>query len=79
MLLEVEKLSNILKWIHPEEFDNRHKAVAQPRAQDSGEWFLNLKVYKKWSDGSSSKVLFCYGMRTTLELSANVQLELGSL
>jgi hypothetical protein len=65
-----EKIETILKWIYPEEFDSRHKAISEPRVENSGEWFLRSVEYNNFVNGSAeskSNVLFCYGMRKAFE------------
>jgi hypothetical protein len=60
----LEKRQLILNWICPQEFDRRHKEIAQVRAKGSGDWFLRSEIYNIWLNGDSdSNVLFCHGMR----------------
>jgi hypothetical protein len=55
------KREQILSWIFPDDFRQRHRVISANRVEGTGEWFLNTEKYKSWIEGTTSNLLFCHG------------------
>ncbi|KAL8719944.1 MAG: hypothetical protein Q9225_003121 [Loekoesia sp. 1 TL-2023] len=51
----------IAAWISPLNFRVRHQDIASVRTKSTGEWLLELPVFRSWLNGASG-VLWCHGM-----------------
>jgi len=53
----------ILEWLFPGSFSDRHEAIQARCVEDSRLWFWESAEVQSWVKGTSSKLLVCHGMR----------------
>ena len=56
--------NQIREWLSPLKPHQRHQDVRAGRLDEVGDWFLETREFRKWSegeDGSHDQVLFCSG------------------
>jgi len=62
----VDDRAPLLTWLSPLEPRLRHRDIQDRRAENVGEWLLQIKEFRSWHDWSGEgegdkAVLFCYG------------------
>jgi hypothetical protein len=61
------KDQEIINWLSPLNFSAKQKDAFSRRAEGTGEWILEEKLFREWQDGAN-KVLWCPGIRMALSL-----------
>ena len=52
---------DLLDWIFPGDFEEKHRAVRSKRAPGSALWFLNRAEFQDWISGVAPNILHCPG------------------
>ncbi|KAF8886899.1 hypothetical protein BD779DRAFT_1409009, partial [Infundibulicybe gibba] len=56
------ELQDLIKWLSPLDFSEKHKAISEKRTRDTGEWFLQHPKFLAWRRGDPEhKTLWCPG------------------
>jgi len=50
----------ISEWLDPRDGSERHKALTEERAPDTGTWFVESPKFRSWINGGCD-ILFCHG------------------
>jgi hypothetical protein len=62
VLIEDNLRGTVLEWLFPGQVSEKHKALQELRAINSGEWFIGKDEFKKWATGTTASTLFCPGI-----------------
>ncbi|KAI5808430.1 hypothetical protein BZA77DRAFT_329781 [Pyronema omphalodes] len=61
-IAEDPDMKSLLRWLSPLDPLTRHRQVQSKRVSNTGEWFLNSDIFRKWRDDSHGVNIFgCYG------------------
>ncbi|KAF8868100.1 hypothetical protein BD779DRAFT_1462375 [Infundibulicybe gibba] len=57
-----QELQDLVKWLSPLDFGEKHNAILEKRTRDTGEWFLQHPKFLAWRRGDPEyKTLWCPG------------------
>ncbi|RPA97821.1 hypothetical protein L873DRAFT_1635413, partial [Choiromyces venosus 120613-1] len=53
---------DILKWLHSDDFKEKHQLIQENRQEGTGEWLLRSEEFLNWKKGVSSRILLGLGI-----------------
>jgi hypothetical protein len=60
-------------WLSSLNFKQRYNDILDQRTEGTGQWFLELDVFRSWTLSAGPEILWCKGMRKLLYLFDYVQ------
>jgi hypothetical protein len=64
----LEKELKILDWVSSSNAHSRQEELRKTSVENSGQWFLAMKEYTDWTDGSGPSCLICTGNCTSSQI-----------
>jgi hypothetical protein len=64
-LSQRHKRQNILQWLSPDNYWQRHNHLHERRIADIGNWLFESSRYKVWESGTGPPALICPGIGIT--------------
>jgi hypothetical protein len=60
----VQTTKDILEWLYPGSFAERHQYLVSLRVENTGQWFVEDRKFNEWVSGSDRPLLYCPGIGT---------------
>jgi hypothetical protein len=60
----VQTTKDILEWLYPGSFAERHQYLVTQRVENTGQWFIEDPKFNEWVGGSDHQLLDCPGIGT---------------
>ena len=59
----VSTRKEFMHWISVLDFDDDHERISSRKHPGTGDWLIQHLDFQAWMNGSSSRLLWCYGKR----------------
>ena len=59
-----QEAKDILEWLYPGSFAERHQYLKSQRVDNTGLWFIENTKFNEWVSGNDHPLLYCPGIGT---------------